>query len=213
MTKIAKQSKNEVYEQVAATLSTAVEQLKALWGTDHEPANQQGVVAPRARGTADVSTQARAAVAAVAVVQPTLRDRVQAQLQSAAMGTVGVAKAVREPPIKVSTVIREAARRGEVANIGTADMPVWVWRIGDETSAAELTTAVRRLISERPMTTRELSHATGARFTRVGGAIVAIQRSGDRILDLGTGTAGRWFLITEQARDARLSPKPSPTKE
>lgn len=195
-----------IQERVAASLSTAMEELRNLWGltqAEPAPANQESPApATRARGTRDITQQAKAAAA-----EPTLRDKVELILRNASMDIQALSRSLRQPAARVSAIVREAVKAGNVANVGTEDSPVWTWRIGDNTSSAELVSTVRRLISERPMTTRDIAHATGARFTRAGGAVVAIQRSGEKILNLGHGRMGRWFLLTDQARDARLAPK------
>lgn len=184
-------------EHVAATLETLLEQLKGA------PAPAPAKPGRMPRGTRDVERQA-----AEAQQPATMRDRVRDVLRENTLSYAEVAKAVGAGVEEVTAEIRAAAKDGLVANIGAEDFPMWTWRIGDETPAKELERVVRRLITERPMTTRELVHATGARFTRVGGAIVAIQRSGDKVLDLNPKTrAGRWFVVLPGARDARLAPK------
>lgn len=137
---------------------------------------------------------------------PTLAERIEARLRAESQDLASVARFVRTPEPTVAKVLAELSKAGKTHNVGTVDHPVWCWKIGDDTTTIELTRAIRQLISERPMSTRELAVATGARLTRVGGAVVAIQRSGDKILNLGRGHTARWFLL-ERAKDARLSPK------
>lgn len=189
-----------VLEHVEATLASALEELRAAWAPQPEPPAPPKMP----RGTGDVTD---AAAAAAAQPAPTVRERVEAQLRRSSMDVRELARAIGASVNEVTGVIRQALKDGLVANVGMAEHPVFTWRIGDSTSAAELTETVLRLISERPMSTRDLTAATGARFTRVGGAIVAIQRSGRQILDLGSGRAGLWFVVSEHARDARLEHK------
>ncbi len=193
------QATRPTLEHIAAALSTLVEEVNQL------KAPPQPARLPR--GTRDVTRQAEAAQPAPEPPKTT-RERLREVLLANTFSHTEAAKALALPVEEVVAEIRAAAKDGLVANIGAEDFPMWVWRVGDSTSAKELEAVVRRLITERPMTTRELTHATGARFTRVGGAIVAIQRSGARVLDLNSKTrAGRWFVVADEARDARLKPK------
>ena len=168
----------------------------------------------RAKGTKDLTAKAREAVTiaaqpAVIVPEITLRAKIETALRTKSLDATELARAVAAPASKVQDEIRALRKEARIANVGVAEHPIWTWRVGDHTSLAELRQTIERLISERPMTTRELTDATGARFTRVGGAIVEVQRSGKKILNMamvGSGRAGRWLLI-EHARDARLQPK------
>lgn len=203
---------NAVLERVEATLSTAMEELRLAWGIRGPAANETAPAPERiARGTSDVANEAALAVAQVAPApapEPTLRDRIEEVLRGASLELPALARAVGEPVGRVTAEMRGLIRAGAVSNVGLAEHPIWTWKIGDSTTPAELNATVLRLISERPMSTRDLTQATGARFTRVGGAVVAIQRSGRQILNLGHGRAGMWFVVSENARDARLATKP-----
>lgn len=194
-------------ENVAAQMSTAQEMFQRLLGG--------------ARGTGDVTEAARAAAAAnnqaapAPKREPTMAERIEHALRAQSLDLPALARAVGGSAGKVSEAMRALRRVGQVANVGTEDHPVWTWRIGDAPTP-ELTAWCRRMLAERPMTTRELAAASGARFTRVGGVIVAIQRApgeGWQILDLNRGQqhAGRWLLIPPDVRDARLDPKRAPS--
>lgn len=183
----------------------------------------QELLGQLARGTEDHGDAARAAVAQVAndaqvtipvtptVREPTLRERLEAALRTESLDIEKLARVLKTTPGKVAEILRPLKKVGQVANVGTEDHPIWTWRLGDQCTTAELIAWVRRMIAERPMTTRELADASGAKFTRVGGAVVAIQRApgeGNKILDLDPlRHTKRWFLVTAQMRDARLQPK------
>ncbi len=134
-----------------------------------------------------------------------LADRVEACLRERVMTLEDLAKTLAEPTGRIAKALTSV--KEHIRNVGTSDRPRWTWRIGDDSTSAELNALVRRLISDQPLTTAEIVQATGARPARVNGAIVAIQRSGDRIWDMGTPARGRWFLVPADARDARLAPK------
>lgn len=121
-----------------------------------------------------------------------------------------VAREVNGPVGKVAEALTNMKKQGKVHNVGSEERQVWTWRPGDMVPASELEVYVRRLIGWTPLTLVELIAATGARNSRVSGAIVAIQRSGDQVVDvMGTGARSRWFLMTpSNTRDARLDPKP-----
>ena len=150
-----------------------------------------------ARGTADVTREAAQVV--------TLAQRVEQLLRQEIMTLDQLARELEVPAGKVVAVLRE--HKASVHNVGSEDRPRWTWKIGDQTPTRELTALVLRLITDQPMTTAELVQATGARASRVGGSIVEIQRSGAKVLDLGTGVRSRWFVLSAHARDARLPPK------
>lgn len=200
----------EVLERVEATLSTAMEELRLAWGVRPEPAPEQ-VARPEKlpRGTRDVTEQAANAnvTTAAPAPEPTLRQRIETVLRGASLELPALARAVGESAGRITPELRALIKSGAVANVGLAEHPIWTWKVGDSTTPAELNATVLRLITERPMSTRDLVAATGARFTRVGGAVVAIQRSDAKIVDLGVGRAGVWFVISEKARDAHLERK------
>lgn len=197
-TKFKTTAAREALEHIEATLSLIAEQVKGL----REPP------AKLPRGTRDVTEQAAVALATAPEPEKTLRDRIRDELLRASLDPAELARSLKLPTEPIVEELRALAKEGLVANVGAEDFPMWSWRIGDDTPAKDLEVLVRRLITERPMTTRELTAATGARMTRVGGAIVAIQRSGANVLDLNPKTrAGRWFIVLPEARDARLKPK------
>lgn len=165
-----------------------------------------------ARGTRDISPQARAAVTSVAAevapVEVDLRGRIEAALRAESMEPARLARAVGESPAKVAEMLRVLRREDHVWNVGGAERPVWTWRIGPAAETKVLRATIERLISERPLTTAELTAATGATMSRVNGVMVEIQRDvTKRIMNLGEGHTYRWLLLTERAKDARLAPK------
>lgn len=140
----------------------------------------------------------------------TLRTRVEIKLRAASMTLQQLARDLAEPAGSVSAVLRALKTERMIANVGLADHPIWTLRVGDDTGTPELIAVVQRLLRERPMTTREVADATGARLSRVEGAIVAIRRSDAKVLDLGHSGARRWLVVPADARDAHLEPKRRP---
>jgi hypothetical protein len=142
----------------------------------------------------------------------TLDQLIQEVLQRRLATLDEIAKEVNAPLLKVSEAMEGLKKQGKIHNVGSEDRQMWTWRPGDVVPASELEAYVRRLISWAPMTLIELIAATGARNSRVSGAVVAIQRSGEPPVDLGSGGRARWFLMTKY-RDARLDPKlPKPKR-
>lgn len=197
-------TKNDPVEDVALTLEKGIERATVLLQELR-----------MARGTSDLTESIRQVTGATEAtttvpatpVQETLRDKIRRTLVAESLGLAALARAVREPVGPLSEEMRVLREEKLVCNVGSEEFPRWSWRIGDETSAKELRDVITKLISETPLTTRELSEFTGARFARVGGQLVEIQRSGANIVDLGNAITSRWFLLTGKARDARLPTK------
>lgn len=185
---------SEDMEHIAAVLSTAREEAARL-ATDLDKL-QERLAAAREAGPAPLTRY----------VAQDARSAIEAALTRESLDTAQLARVIGEPVGKVGGLIKALRDAGKVHNVGSVEYPMWTWRIGDDTEAAELTAVVRRLISERPMTTRELITATGARASRVSGAVVSIQRGAAKVLDLGSPRLARWFLVTD-GRDAHLAPK------
>ena len=82
----------------------------------------------------------------------------------------------------------------DAVNLATDAAPRWVLPIGDQTDFSTLIEAVRRVLRERPMTQTDIVEATGARRSRVGGAIGRLQARGENVINLGNGRRARWFL-------------------
>lgn len=191
-------------EHAAAVLSVAGEQARALERTFAELASRL------ARGTSDVTEAAKTASKPEISEDSRhvdLRTSVQALLRRESLSLSQVARATGEPSARVSAVLRQLRQEKLVHNVGGAEHPIWSLRIGDHTTTTELGALVRRLVSERPMTTRELTDATGARMSRVGGCLVHLQRTDRQLVNLGTPRQARWFLVSDRARTAHLEPK------
>lgn len=190
----------EVIRRLADTLAALQERL-----TELSAESTDKVASGLARGTKDLTRQAERAV------QETTEAGVERCLRRESLTTLQIGKALGLPLDKVDQVIKQLHQEHRVWNVGSAEYPVWTWRIGDETPLPELVALVRRLISERPMSTKELSAATGARYTRTDGAIITLRRSEvpDKILNLGTARSARWFLVPESARSASLAKGPA----
>lgn len=170
-----------------------------------------------ARGTGDVSAAAAEAQATVKpepqIEEPPpppkqdLRSRIATALTRESLDAYQLARAVGASVSKVSELLKTLKAEQAIYNVGLAENPKWTWRVGDAADSRVLRMVVERLISERPMTTRELANATGARMSRVGGQLVEIQRSGAEIINLGHGHVYRYFMISAHARPAKLQPK------
>lgn len=222
-------------ERITATLQVAKQQAKELEKAVEEM--ERKIVL--ARGTGDVTEQAQAATDEVAeevngsevqeVAQGTprstpvvrarqstrlsVRDRVELALRRESMNTVQLAKEVNESISRVHDVLKALKAERKLYNLGSAEYPVWTIRIGDHTPTPELNRHVRRLVMERPMTLREIVDATGARLTRVSGAIVHLQRTEPQFLNLGTARVARWFLISDKVKVSGLEPKGRPIRD
>lgn len=108
---------------------------------------------------------------------------------------------------KVADELKNLRKQERVANMGSVDSPLWTLRMGDHTSTRELTAEVKRLIMEKPMSTHELIEVTGARLSRVSGALVHLQRTEQQLLNLGTARRAKWFLVRPDVVLAKLQPK------
>ena len=138
----------------------------------------------------DISPQARFA---------DLKRRIEIALTRESLTTDKLARAVGESLDKVVDALRTLRAESRVYNVGMGDAPLWTWRIGDHTDTQDLKKLVVRLLMERPMTTRELANATGARMSRVGGVMVDIQRGNYEVINLGHGHTGRWYITATAA--------------
>lgn len=193
----------------------SVEHLQAVLATIQEQADDLINKLRFARGSKDVTQQATVAVKQVKnqqtqeEQQESLESRIRLALQRESLSIKQLVKAVGAEPSVIERTLRKLQQTKLAYNVGSAQYPVWTWRIGDSSTHADLVATLVRLISERPMTTRELIDATGARFQRVSGALVTILRGQDKdkVLNLGTQKTGRWFMIGENARPAALAPK------
>ncbi len=174
-------------QQIAQGLSLLQDQLSKL--------------APRiAKGTRDVT------IAANAVTEEALESRIERALRHEPLTERQLARTVAATAPELPDILRALEKDKKIYNLGSQEHAIWTWRIGDQTSAADLMNCVRKLISSTPLTTRELTAATGARYTRVDGAIIALRRSepADRMLNMGVTRAARWFLIPNNAMSATL---------
>lgn len=140
---------------------------------------------------------------------PSFRAKVEAALRKASLDQRQLAREVDASAGRISEMMKALRAENAVSNVGTDVHPIWAWRVGNDTTTAELTETVRRLLEDRPFTTRELSEVTGATYSRCGGAVVALQRDPKtNIVDLGGhGNACRWFILHPDVRDAHLEPK------
>ena len=70
--------------------------------------------------------------------------------------------------------------------------------IGDDTTTAVISSAVERLLRERPMLFRDLLEATGARDNRIKGVIMRLQREGVDVVNLGNEQRALWFIPNQE---------------
>jgi uncharacterized protein (DUF2461 family) len=66
--------------------------------------------------------------------------------------------------------------------------------VGDEGPTPELLEAIRKMLTERPLTFQALLDATGARPNRIKGVIMRLQREGARVVNLGNEARALWFI-------------------
>ena len=71
-------------------------------------------------------------------------------------------------------------------------------RVGDDGGTDALGAAVLSLIRRRPCPLREIVDATGARRSRISGAITRLRRT-HAIENRGNGRIARWYLPKESA--------------
>lgn len=151
-----------------------------------------------------------------AVADQTLAEKLETVLRGpdAPVSLVEIARVTGEPAGKVSAELRrlrglkcptrspdDAADARLVYNHGTDFEPRWAWVIGDQTTTAELSDAVERLITVRPYTFAELTLATGARRGRLSGVLVRFQREGrDIVNENGTDRQYRWKMRAARRR-------------
>lgn len=191
-----------------------------------------------ARGTNDLTEQAQRASGMHATVEPQelevvkgekprpilrkpepKREAASPKLQAEALlrdnslTTSQLAKRLGLPVGRVAELVREFKKEKRLANVGSADFPMWTLRIGNQVTTPELTRNVRRLITERPMTTQELVDVTGAQMSRVSGVMVHFQRTEKQLYNLGTQRRARWFLLGDGVTLSRLPPKGGKTAD
>lgn len=170
-----------------------------------------------ARGTGDVSREAAAAVVALAP-RETLAVKLERILRGpdAPISLVELAREAREPAGSVQKELRrlrglkcqtrsldDAPDAPMIYNHGTEYEPRWAWVVGDQTSTADLSDAVERMITARPYTFAELTLATGARRGRLSGVLVRFQREGREIVNEdGTDRQYRWKMKPARSRRA-----------
>lgn len=145
-----------------------------------------------ARGTGDITEEAR---------HVSLARRLELALRARPHSLEDLVRDLGEPVGRVSSALRQVKK--QLYNTGAAELPVWFWIIGDETSPQDLYAAVEALMRARPMAHAELVAATGARENRVSGAINEMRRT-RRVVNVGTGKA-RWFIMPEGVKLARLT--------
>lgn len=193
-------------DALVANLHIVREQTKEL---EHALENLEGKL-QYARGTGDITEQANAAVKLVS--KPVKRERQPKEavlhvIEGASRNVAHIARETGLNTTKVSEIVKALKQERKIANVGSEDFPQWTARIGDVSSASDLNAEIKRLVSERPMTTQELIETTGARLSRVSGALVALQRGPNQVLNLGSSRRARWFLVSDKVTIAKLNNK------
>ena len=126
----------------------------------------------------------------------TLTQRILSAVRDRALETAELLGKLDTSPEKLKDALAELVGAGSIVNIGTEVHPQCFVRVGDETPMADLIAAVRYLITERPHTKAELEAFTGARSTRVHGAIVELKdRKGLPVVNVGSGKFAKWYIM------------------
>lgn len=147
-------------------------------------------------------------IAAQVVKSSPLPDRIVAYLKGNTADAKKISKTLGEPVGEVESVLIALRMKHKLFNLGTDEHQIWSFIPGDDIATRDLNNLVVRLLQERPFSTKELAEATGARLTRVGGAVIQAQRTQD-VVDMrppmpGNGRAGRYFIMPPHARSAKL---------
>lgn len=169
---MTRNSINENLKQVERALHTVAEQAKKL---------EEQIV--RARGTKDITAQARAATRAAEPEDMT--SRIRALLfERGPMSLTNLASTLGEPAARVQRTVRTLRDDDKIRNAGEPEDPRWWWAQHDDGPTAELKLAVEKLIRHRPMLTQEIMMITGARRNRINGVLVKLQVAGLPVKDL-----------------------------
>lgn len=178
-------------------LSTAVENLQAEIAALRAAALETENVSSAVEDTRKERKRLARGSETTTAPEPTLPERIEVALR-ASVCTIGTLVAsTGEKGEEVAKSLADLIQSGKVYRLGTEELPRYTWVIGDDTDVPTLQRHVETLISDRPMTFPELLAATKARRGRVSGAIVALQRDGQRILNLGTDRRALWFIPQE----------------
>lgn len=179
------------------TYSGEIESAAAVLSSLREQVDELEKKLRMARGTGDFAPMR-------AETQPTLDEQIEQLLRHEILTTTAIAKVLGVPVGKVTEFLKK--KRSQVANLGSPDQARWSWRIGDKATTKEIYDLVERLITDSPMSFREVVSASGVRDGLVQGALIEIRRARTDILNLGTQARGRWF-IPARAKPAHLTPK------
>lgn|ERR1051325_1462822 len=191
---------NPADQTVETALAAAREALRLqrakLEINEHEIANlETQAAASLARGTKEISTM-RA---------PSLEERIILELTERPQDAASLAVAVSVPVGRVKPIVDRLRATGKLHNIGSEVEPCWQYAPGDSCSAAELRALIRRLVSRRPFSHRELVLVTGARDNRVSGELANLREEArTRLTNLGNGSKALWFWLPSDVKVARL---------
>lgn len=119
--------------------------------------------------------------------------------------TIGVTASRMDILVEVVNTLRT---EHWIYNVGLEERPKWTWRVGDDADRSIKIEVVKKLISERPMSSSDLMLATGIYNAKVlGGIIVDLQRA-HRVLDLSPdGRSNIYLLVGDHLRDVSLPKK------
>lgn len=123
-----------------------------------------------------------------------LAERLESALRTRPMGIVELARHLRVPVGGVTAALRSLRKSHQLWNLGSEEMPRWVWVVGKKATQDELRTAVTAIIKERPVLFAELLAATGNERGRVSSILVNLQRQGHKVENHGTEARARWYI-------------------
>lgn len=168
-------------------------------------------IAPATATTVEATARKLTPEELAAQKQAELRARVQEALMEEPLTAAKLAAGLHQSQHTVDTLLQELKSEGKIFNMAMGDLtPMWYWRVGDNTDFPTLILSVKNLIRHSPLARPDLEQITGARLSRVDGAIVELRRTYD-VINLGTERRARWFLRSETPpQEGGLAPKKTP---
>lgn len=128
--------------------------------------------------------------------QLTIFELIELALTRESLQPVQLAKTIGETLERTQDALRSLRAEHRIFNVGMGDDPKWTWKVGNNTDTPTLRNAIARLISERAMTARDITNATGSTMSRVGGVLVDIGRMPGVVLkDVSEGTRTKCYLL------------------
>lgn len=128
-------------------------------------------------------------------VEVPLAGRLEALLRAGARTYQEILDELGDADGRTGKTFAAARRRGDVADVGTPQLPRYVWVIGDNHATPELRDAVEKLVRMRPITFAEIVTAVGANPNRIKGVLTDLQkRDQDPLRNFGTKNRALWFI-------------------